>query len=196
VALAGCSAGQVAETSLKKPSDQGMDVQNKTGSVLIRGLAVEYNGPAGYQPGSNAPIHVNLYNQTADAITVTVSSGAPTAAGVVAAKAIGLLGGTPSPSGAAAPSASASAAPMESAAPEPQPARITIAPLSSVTFRQGDTETLWAVGLDGKLVPGNQLSLVFKFSDGSEDLSVLAPVAIPLSPAPRASGIPGENVEE
>jgi hypothetical protein len=68
--------------------------------------------------------------------------------------------------------------------------------MGSVSFLPGDTETLEAVGLNGKLVSGHQLSLVFKFSDGSADLSVLAPVAIPLSPAPRESGLPGENVEE
>ena len=82
VALAGCSAGQVAETSLKRPSNQGVNTQNTTGSVLIRNLAVSYNGPAGYQPGANAPIEVNLY-QTANAITVVVAS-APAASGAPA----------------------------------------------------------------------------------------------------------------
>jgi len=198
VALAGCSAGQVAETSLKRPSNQGVNTQNTTGSVLIRNLAVSYNGPAGYQPGANAPIEVNLYNQTANAITVMVTSapvpsGAP-ATGVVTAQQVGLLGGTaPAP---ATPSASASAPAIDPAAAAPQPARLTIAPMGSVSFLPGDTETLEAVGLNGKLVSGNGLSLVFKFSDGSADLSVLAPVAIPLSPAPRESGLPGENVEE
>jgi hypothetical protein len=76
-----------------------------------------------------------------------------------------------------------------------QPARITIAPLGSVSFLPGDTQTLEAVGLSNTLMPGNQLSLVFRFSDGSPDLSVLASVETPLSPAPRASGVPGENVE-
>jgi hypothetical protein len=200
VALAGCSAGQVAETSLKRPSNQGVNTQNTTGSVLIRNLAVSYNGPAGYQPGTNAPIEVNLYNQTANAITVAVTSapapsGAP-ATGVVTAQQVGLLGGTAPASATPSVSASASAPATDPAAAAPQPARLTIAPMGSVSFLPGDTETLEAVGLNGKLVSGNQLSLVFKFSDGSADLSVLAPVAIPLSPAPRESGLPGENVEE
>jgi len=199
VALAGCSAGQVAETSLKKSSNQGVNAQNTTGSVLIRNLAVSYNGPAGYQPGANAPIEVNLYNQTTNAITVEVTSGPPASgapdAGVLTAKEIGVLGGTPSAadSPSPTPSDSASTTPTEPAA---QPARITIGPLGSVTFLPGDTETLEAIGLNGKLVPGNQLSLIFKFSDGSADLPVLASVATPLSPAPRASGLSDENTEE
>lgn len=199
VALAGCSAGQVAETSLKKPSNQGVNAQTATGSVLIRNLAVSYNGPAGYQPGADAPIEVNLYNQTTNAITVEVTSALPAgtapSTGVLVASQVGLSGGTPSAaeSPSAAPSGSASASPAE---PTPQPARITIGPLGNVTFLPGDTETLEAIGLNGKLVPGNQLSLIFKFSDGSADLPVLASVAIPLSPAPRASGVPGENSEE
>ena len=201
VALAGCSAGQVAETSLKKPSNQGVNAQSGTGSVLIRNLSVSYNGPAGYQPGADAPIEVNLYNQTTSAITVEVTSAVPageTPAGVVVAKQIGLVGGAPSAadSPSATPSDSASTSPSAPAEPAPPPARITIAPMGNVTFLPGDTETLEAIGLNGKIVPGNQLSLVFKFSDGSADLSVLAPVAIPLSPAPRASGVPGENSEE
>jgi len=194
VALTGCSAGQVAETSLKKPSNQGVNAQSGTGSVLIRNLSVSYNGPAGYQPGADAPIEVNLYNQSTSAITVEVTSAAPTGetpAGVVVAKQISLLGGASSSADAPSASASPSASPAE-----PAPARITIAPLGNVTFLPGDTETLEAIGLNGKIVPGNQLGLVFKFSDGSADLSVLAPVAIPLSPAPRASGVPGENSEE
>lgn len=203
VALAGCSAGQVAETSLKKPSNQGVNSQNTTGSVLIRNLAVSYNGPAGYQAGSNAPIEVNLYNQTANAITVMVASAPPAsgapASGVVTAQQVGLLGGAAAaaaPSAAPSDSASASAPATAPTAPQPEPARLTIAPLGSVSFLPGDAKTLEAVGLSGKLAPGNQLSLVFKFSDGSPDLAVLAPVAIPLSPAPRESGNLDENVEE
>jgi hypothetical protein len=201
VALTGCSAGQTAETSLKKPSNQGVNTQNATGSVLIRNLSVAYTGPAGYQPGSNAPINVNLYNQTTAPITVTVTSAPPAPGkaaptGAVVATEIGLSGGTASASATPAASSSASPEPSGSAAAGPQPARITIAGLGSATFMPGDPQTLEAVGLNGKLVPGNSLSLVFTFSDGSPDLPVLAQVAIPLTPAPRASGIPDENTEE
>jgi hypothetical protein len=208
VALAGCSAGQVASTATDMSAIQGVNAQSTSGSVLIRNLAVKYDGIAGYQPGANAPIWVNLYNQTTSPITVLVSSAAPTSAdapseGVVTAQQIGLLGGTPTASAtpSATPSESSSGSPSNSASPsasptpDVQPARITIAPLGSVSFLPGDTQTLEAVGLSNTLMPGNQLSLVFRFSDGSSDLGVLAPVETPLSPAPRASGVPGEDVE-
>jgi len=212
VALAGCSAGQVASTATDMSAIQGVNAQSTGGSVLIRDLAVKYNGTAGYPAGANAPIWVNLYNQTTSTITVLVGSAPPTRAdvpptGVVTAQQIGLLGGTPtapatpsaapspSESSSTSPSESASAAPSASPTPDVQPARITIAPMGSVSFLPGDTETLEAVGLSDKLMSGNQLSLVFRFSDGSADLAVLAPVETPLSPAVRASGVPGENSE-
>jgi len=68
--------------------------------------------------------------------------------------------------------------------------------MGTVSFLPGDTETLEATGLSAALVPGNQLSLVFRFSDGSADLHLLASVATPLTPAPRGSALPGENSEE
>jgi hypothetical protein len=195
VALAGCSAGQVAETSLKRPSNQGVNTQNAKGSVLIRNLSVQYNSPAGYQPGTDAPIEVSLFNQTKAPITVSVSSGAP-AAGAITATQIALKGGASSSASVPAapvPSASASAAPD---APAGTPAQITIAPMGTASFLPGDKQTLEAVGLQGKLQPGQQLSLVFEFSDGSAALPVMASVATPLTPAPRASGNADENSEE
>jgi hypothetical protein len=76
--LAACSAGQVAETSLKRPSNQGVNQDNSDGSVSIRNLAVVYNGTQGYAAGDDAPLQVGLYNQTDQQVTVTVSSSRPT----------------------------------------------------------------------------------------------------------------------
>jgi hypothetical protein len=67
--------------------------------------------------------------------------------------------------------------------------------MGTVAFASDSTPALEAIGLSGKLVPGDQLSLVFKFSDGSPDLPVLASVDTPLTPAPRASGNSDENSE-
>ncbi|HEU4346240.1 MAG TPA: hypothetical protein VFR35_00500, partial [Actinoplanes sp.] len=74
VALAGCSAGQVAETALKKPSNMGVNADTADGTVAIRNLLVAYPGPAGYPAGANAPLEVSLANQTATGIVVDVSS--------------------------------------------------------------------------------------------------------------------------
>jgi hypothetical protein len=102
VALAGCSAGQVAETSLKNPSVYGVNAESSDGSVYIRNLAVAYAGTTGYPAGADAPLQVGLYNQTKQAITVLVSSqpltSAPEKAGIVSANSVGLTGGTATPS--------------------------------------------------------------------------------------------------
>lgn len=115
IALAGCSAGQVAETSLKKPSVYGVNAESSDGSVFIRNLAVAYDGTAGYAAGANAPLHLGLYNQTRQTITVLISSRPDTATtgkdSVVSAKSVGLVGG----------SAASSAAPT--AIPEPSGSR-------------------------------------------------------------------------
>ncbi len=111
-ALVGCSAGQVAETALKNPSVYGVNAQNENGSVLVRGLAVAYNNPAGYPAGAAAPLELNLYNETKETITVLVSSQPPTdtteGAGVVSARSVSLVGGEPSTPSSAIPEPSGS----------------------------------------------------------------------------------------
>src|SRR5690349_23300089 len=97
IALAGCSAGQVAETSLKNPSVYGVNADSPDGAVFIRNLAVAYNGTTGYPAGADAPLQLGLYNQTKQPVTVLISSqpiagGAPNQ-GVVSAESVGLAGG-------------------------------------------------------------------------------------------------------
>jgi hypothetical protein len=98
-ALAGCSAGQVAETSLNNPGIYGVDTQNSDHSILVRSLAVPYNGIEGYAAGDDAPLEVNLYNETTSPIEVLISSAPPkdptAQEGVTYARQVGLVGGTP-----------------------------------------------------------------------------------------------------
>ncbi|AGZ46517.1 hypothetical protein [Actinoplanes friuliensis] len=228
VALAGCSAGQVAETALKRPSNMGVNADSSDKSVYIRNLSVQYPGTAGYAAGDSAPLELGIFNQTKQPITVLVSSRPVTDESVkdeiVSARVIGLSGGaaaTPSAPSSAIPEPSGSrpsggqddqnseqipspdpsdgpspAASPSAATPAVRPARIELEPLGAATFLPGDKETLQAVGLSGKLVPGQSVSLVFEFSNGAEPLVLQAPVAIPLSPASRGPGIPHENSEE
>jgi hypothetical protein len=97
VALAACSSGQVAETSLKKPSNQGVNVDNSNRSVYIRNLAVQYDGIEGYAAGASAPLELGIYNQTTEPVTVLISSqplqGAVEGQGVVSGSSVGLTGG-------------------------------------------------------------------------------------------------------
>lgn len=212
IALAGCSAGQVAETALLQTPISGLNTASPDGGLLIRNLQVLYNGTAGYAAGASAPLEVSLFNQTRQPITVAISSSPQQGqAGVVSAQQVGVVGGAAPADSAAAPAPSespaapapsdsaASPAPSDSAsapaAPSAQPAKFTIAPLGSKSFLPGDPETLQLIGLSDKLLPGNSVSLVFETSTSSQPLQVFAPIAIPLSPASRAPGLPDENSE-
>jgi hypothetical protein len=101
VALAGCSAGQVAETSNKNPSVYGVNTENANRSVLLRGVAVSYGSTKGYPAGGNAPLELSLFNQTTAPITVQISSeplaGAGAKQGLVSARSVSLVGTAPSP---------------------------------------------------------------------------------------------------
>ena len=201
-ALAGCSAGQVAETSLKKPSNQGVNAQSSNNTVFIRNLLVTYNGTEGYPAGANAPLQVALSNETTQAVTVLVSSQQPDPSvadqQVVWASSVAIVGGSnasANPAESASPSAQPSPAESSPAQPATRPARIELAPQGWASFMPGDPESLQPMGLAEALRPGMSLNLVFEFSNGAAPLVLQAPVAVPLSPVPRESGIPNENVE-
>jgi hypothetical protein len=118
VAFAGCSAGQVAETSLKRPSNQGLNEENSNNTVAIRNLAVSYNGPEGYAAGDSAPLEVGLYNETSQPVTVLISSRQPDASRaktVVSGTNVALVGGQPSSPSTAIPEPSGS---RDAAVPE------------------------------------------------------------------------------
>ena len=219
VAIAGCSAGQVAETAIKRSSSQGVSANNSNNTVGIRDLMVGYHGTAGYAAGDSAPLQVGIYNLTTQEVTVLVSSTPPgnSAADqtVVSGSMVQLIGGSSAPG---APSSGASAEPSAGASAEPpaepstgasaepstgasapagggQPARIVLPPLGSASFLPGDQQQMQVTGLSKALPPGFAVNLTFEFSNGAQPLTVQAPVATPLSPAPRESGIPDENRE-
>jgi hypothetical protein len=221
--IAGCSAGQVAETAEIKPPISGLDTQTPDGGLLIRNLQVLYNTPAGYPADGTAPLQVSLFNETEQAMTVGIRS-APRP-GCVSARQVGLTGGpaaaspsaNPEPSGSrpasdpnpsasevidpsgpatAPPTPGASVLPSTTAEPAP-PARITIPRLSSATFLPDTDGKLLASGLSEQLTPGKALCLVFDVSTGAQSLAVLAPMAVPLSPVSRAPGSPpNKNISE
>jgi hypothetical protein len=199
LAVAGCSAGQTAETSILQTPVSGLNTSSPDGSLLIRNLQVVFGDSAGYPANGTAPIQVSLFNQTEQPVTVTISSQPPTPAaeGIVSAGQVGLSGGA-SDSASAAPSpsdsASAGPSPSDSAPPALQPAKITIDALGTASFLPGDPESLQAVGLTNRLAPGNSLALTIQVGTAAP-MSVLAPVAIPLSPASRGPAVENENSE-
>nr|WP_296068493.1 hypothetical protein [uncultured Actinoplanes sp.] len=221
ISLAGCSAGQVAETALLQAPVSGLNTASPDGSLLIRNLQVIYNGPEGYPANSSAPVEMSLFNQTQSPITVQISSRPrqTETQDVVSAQQVGLTGGAaaaspsanPEPSGSrqanttpipseqvpesgapTTPAGSASASPVQPGAAL-QPARITIPALGSATFMPGDQQTVQLVGLSDRLAPGGSASIVFEVSTSNQPLELLAPVAVPLSPGSRAPGLPEEE---
>lgn len=208
--LSGCGAGQVAETAVKIPSVQGVNVQTSDNLYKVRGLYVQYPGGEGYRPGANAALNVVLYNDSGSPVTVTVTTdsareilltGTPLSGGPSAAP----TGSPTEPATASAtasnpnaspsqsvgtsgsPSASPSATPSESA-PAGQPARIEIAANGFAQLNSNNGQFLQLIGLNDKLLPGQQVNLTFDFGNGKV-VKTAAPIGVPLTPAPAPSQI-------
>jgi hypothetical protein len=192
---------------------------------------VVYNSVQGYPAGASAPLEVALFNQTANPVTVRISStpSPEQTAGVVSARTVNLVGPAPSatatvrppgaepsgsapvreklPTGAAHVTTGPTTAPSVGAAPSATtatpgpgttgiPAQIQIEPLDFVRFLPGSSPSLEVVGLSGTLRAGNSVNLVFEFSNGAPALTLQAPMAVPLSPAPRPTIHDNEGVAE
>ncbi|MFE9654100.1 hypothetical protein [Micromonospora sp. NPDC006431] len=211
--LSGCGAGQVAETAKKIPSVQGVNVQTPDNVYAVRGLYVQFPGVEGYQAGANAPLNMVIYNDSASPVTVTVTT--DSARDVVLAGATP-SGAQPSPSESATepasaspsptePSASASAAESASASASPsaspsesapaQPARIEIPALGYAQLNTNSGRFLQLVGLNDKLLSGQQVDLIFDFGNG-KTIKTAAPVGVPLTPAARPSPVVQPREEE
>jgi hypothetical protein len=225
LALAGCSAGQTAETSLLQTPISGVNTASPDGGLLIRDLQVVYKDVMGYPANGSAPLELSLFNQTHQEITVTISSQPQQTVtqGVVSAQQVGLTGPAPAPSssvapdpsgggdtspstptpdtsGEVSPAASApSALPTDTATPPPaaalSPAKLTIPALGSLTFLPGDKTALIAAGLSNRLASGYSLALTVQSSTSATPINVLVPISDPLSPAPPGPAVSGENSE-
>ncbi len=206
--LSGCGAGQISETANKIPSVQGVNVQTSDNLYKVRGLYVQFPGPKGYEAGSNAPVNVVIYNDSEKPVTVTVTtdsareivltgsgageSGAATPTGSPTEPATASPTATdpsasPSQSLETSESPSASPSPSESA-PAGQPARIEIPALSYAQLNAGNPRFLQLIGLNEKLLVGQQVNLTFDFGNGKV-IKTPAPIGIPLTPEATPSKI-------
>ncbi|MHA4950159.1 hypothetical protein ACX27O_22795 [Micromonospora sp. SD19] len=206
----GCGAGQIAETALKEPSVQGVNLTTDNGSFSVRGLLVDYPGTEGYRAGQDAGLGAVIYNDSKETVTVTVTT--------ESAREVVISGGSaspspsasesasesPSPSGSASPSNSTSGSPSPSATPSApesarasgsaspaapgQPARIELAPLSYIQFNSEATSQLRLIGLTEALRSGQNVVVTFDFGNGNT-VTGQAPVAVPLTPAAPPSPI-------
>ncbi|MFC4067143.1 hypothetical protein [Actinoplanes subglobosus] len=192
LALGGCSAGQVAETAILDTPIAGVNAASGDGKVLVRNLQVEYNGIEGYEAGESAPLELSLFNETNETVTVTISSQPVERKTVVSGTQVGFVSTatvtTPGEVGASAePGESAEPSAPAEPASSVRPAQIKIDPQGTAIFRPTDAASLQVVGLSGELKPGMTVNLVFEFSNDATPLVVQAPVASPLTPAPRGS---------
>ncbi|MFC8849428.1 MULTISPECIES: hypothetical protein [unclassified Micromonospora] len=196
----GCGAGQVAETAMKEPSVQGVNIQTPDNAYKVRGLYVEYPGAEGYQAGANAAVNAVLYNDTQSPVTVTVTtdsardiviSGGASASASPSASASESPSENASPSGSASPSEGAAESPSASpspSAPAGEPARFEIPALGYVQLNVQGGRPLQLVGLNQALLAGQQVNLTFDFGNGRV-LTTPAPVGVPLTPLPQPSQI-------
>ena len=77
-ALAGCGAGQIAETSKIVSAVPGGSVSvdvptenNPNGALLITNVTIDYNNINGYTAGSTAPLSMWIINQSTEPLVVT-----------------------------------------------------------------------------------------------------------------------------
>jgi hypothetical protein len=105
IALAGCSAGQTAETSILQTPISGLNTASPDGGLLVRNLQVIYNNTMGYPANGSAPLEVSLFNQTQSPITVTITSKPQQTVtqGIVSAMQVGISGPAPTPTSSIAP---------------------------------------------------------------------------------------------
>ncbi len=190
LALAGCGAGQIAQTAQQKPTVDGQMAQ--VGPIAIRDAALEYPAGGVYERGSDARLRMVVVN-TGIAPDTLVSASSPVATDVTisqGASAEATGGGTPEPSasasetaspsetptdtasGTAEPSGSASGTPSAgasgrlppTAAPTPENARIQIPPNNYVSFREDGPRVL-LTGLTQQLRPGQNLRVTLTFDE-------------------------------
>jgi len=220
LALAGCGAGQVAQTAQDKPTVDGQMAQ--IGPIAIRDAALEYPPGGVYERGTDARLRMTIVNSGVSsdslvsvsspaATAVTISEGGSAAAtgtatpepGATAsgtasptgtASATPTAGGSPSPTASGAPTASPQTTPTASAPAEN--AQIQLPSNSYVSFREeGPRVTL--TGLTKQLRPGQNLIVTLTFQNAGSVTMTIA-VGTPdaeLPPAPTVSVDPDSESE-
>ncbi|WP_157641393.1 hypothetical protein [Longispora albida] len=199
LALSGCSAGQVTQTSDQAAAVPGatQTVAFKdsdglvTGSVALRDLMVQYK-EGGYAAGGNAPLVVRVFNQGTTPIKLCKAESdkaTSVGAGTAAAPAASASAPAPTPSGSA--SAAPSAAPSAPAAGGSCPLNITVAGSGYALLTPGQAGALELKGLSEKLLAGHQVPMKFTFENDKGQVETTkvfqVPVGPPSTPAPRAS---------
>ncbi|WFE39789.1 hypothetical protein [Micromonospora sp. WMMD998] len=189
--LAACGAGQIAETAVKDPSIQGVNLASDNGEYAVRGLLLPFPGVDGYRASANAPLYAVIYNDSKRPVTVTVTTQDARDIVIVGAEPpLPPAGETPpatrpaSPPGSRGPAASPTPTATTSGPPAmstPRPARFDLPPLSFVRFNEQTGRHFQLLGLNEALRSGQNAMVTFDFGNGQQ-VSGPAPVAAPLTP--------------
>ncbi len=186
--LAGCGAGQIAETAKIKPAVQGVNANSTDGTIALRDLSIAFRGDSNrtYNAGDNASLVVRIANSGDSSDTLTsVSTGA--------ADSVVYIDNNTSSS----PSPTSKASKTPSATPSEQPPgksqfRLTVAAKRFMPLLPDQGQYLQLVKLKAGLQPGQSVPMVFHFQKAGS-ISVNVPVASPeaingRSSAPAATG--------
>ena len=201
VVLAGCHAGQQAQTAEQRPTIDGTDAQ--VGSLALRGMLIEYPEGGRYAQGDDARLRMVVVNESRDAdalveartdaaerVTFAPAAAEPTASAAAGAAQSGTATATGTASPTASPGPPQTQAPAGGTSPETT-ARIEIPPNSAVTFRDsGPAVTL--VGLTRELRAAEIVRITLVFAKAGAVTADVA-VAVPLSPIPPAPTVGTEH---
>lgn len=209
--LSGCGTGHVSETANKEPSVQGVNLSARNGEYAVRGLLLGFPGVEGYKAGANAVLNAVIYNDSANPVTVTVTTDSAREVVITGVGATASPSASPSepasespsptPTGSESPSPGTSespsvspgapespSAPESPAAPAGEPARIEIPARSYVQLNTESDRVFQLIGLNESLRSGQNVVLTFDFGNGVAVTSPV-PVAVPLTPAAPPSKI-------
>ena len=191
VALAGCGAGQITQTSDQVAAVAGANAT--VGPIAIRNARIEFDtaahGAAVYLAGSSAPLEMSIVDTSNEADTL-VSASSPVASAVQISGTTTIPGGRTlvvagAPTATAAPAATDTAAPAPApttAAPTTIPAPITAAtPTVEPPFVEQGTASIVLTGLRQNLEVGPIYPVTLTFQRAGS-VQIAVPVASPDTP--------------
>ncbi|NJC66577.1 hypothetical protein HC028_18990 [Planosporangium flavigriseum] len=197
--LAGCGAGQEAQTSSMVPPVAGNEADSRPhGQAALRNVQIRYNNPQGYPAGATAPLSLYIANNSLSKPLVLRSVAAASAKSGTRLGPVVLLGGAPDiGAGVGEPSISAPSAAAPSANPSTSgaPARLTIPPNGYAQLDADHGGYLAVRNVTEALAPGSTARVTFTF-EGEDPVVMAVPFGVPLSPPPPAPVVPSVTAPE
>ena len=186
VALAGCGAGQLAQTSSQVAAVAGANAS--VGDIDVRNATIEFDsaaqGATVYPAGADAPLSMTIVNSGAD-VERLVAASSPIASSVQISGRLRIPGGqalrvegTPEPMAAPEPTGTATPTATPTAAPAPSPSEVPATPLPTAppVVDEAGVAHIVLTGLLEDLQAGRSYPLTLTFERAGE-LTFNVPVA-------------------